>query len=344
MTTTNDTQSEEAQKHLSSHKLAYDTSMSRQSAAAAIDPQAEQPQNENLAEAQNADAAPLMKIIPQMKTVVKSTISFKSDVRKASRPTHTKGILHATKISETKEEEHCFAWLSDTSVFANAFEYLNSYGFENMVFIPFTSKTSWTERYPCAPVYINIDEKGNCVGTPYCKMSTSSTSSKIAYPQLKRFKTKKKLFENATLSHDERDFLHIQIYTYFVWLNNQLENLKHEENGNRMMSRSGVSKQTVVDVIEELEGFKAVAYFKQHESFNQDQVPLLEDELTEQLEKMVEDTIKARQAEDDPERPSKRRGHYDSRALDFDEMFERLMEYREQHGHVDIPHTYKGDV
>ena len=32
-----------------------------------------------------------------------------------------------------------------------------------------------------------------------------------------------------------------------------------------------------------------------------------------------------------------------SQTLDFEEMFGRLMAYREVHGHVDVPHKYKDD-
>lgn len=315
--------------------------------AANIDQQADGPHNETAdVNAQNSDVPEPNGVIkiphlpPLMKTVAKSSISFKSDVRKDSQPNHIEGILHATSISRQKEE-HCFAWLSDTSFYANAHEYLNNYGFENIVFIPYSSKTAWVKRYPSAPICIDIDERGNCVGSPDGKMRTSSSS---AYQQSKPFTKKKKLFGNATLSHTERDCLHIQIYIYFMWLNKELEKLEREENGKRKMNRCGVPKQIVVDVIEELEGFPAVAYFKQHESFNEEQAPLLEDNLIDELEKMAEDTIKARQTENDQENPLKRRSHYDSRALDFDFMFERLMEYREQHGHVNVPHTYKGDV
>lgn len=290
--------------------------------------------------------------IPVMKTVAKSTIEFESDVPDDSQQTHTSGVLHATTHSASKRQEHCFAWLVDTSFYAGAYEYLSKFGFSEVVFIPYTQKKAWMERYPAAPLNINVDKKGKCSGTPYGKVnSTSGSNDAIVYPQFKtakkrgRAKTKKKLFQDAILSHGERDCLHVEIYTYFSWLDDQLETLEKEDNGKRMSSRAGVSRRAVGSIIEELEGLRVVSYHKGEEGAVKGKLPFLEESLVEPLEKMADEVAKANQTEDDgEERPSKRRGQHDSRTLEFDEMFDRLMQFRAIHGHVDIPHKHKDDV
>lgn len=288
---------------------------------------------------------------PAMKTVAVSTIELKSDVHNASREAHTSGMLHAIKHSDSNGEEHCFAWISDTSFYPDAYEYLSKYGFTKVVFIPYTCKKAWMVQYPYLPVCIHIDEEGNCVGTPNGKTSTSSASSnKNVFPQSKtakrrKTKNKKKLFEGAMLSHFERDCLHIQMHSYFSWLSVQLEKLEEEENGKRMMARAGVSRRVVDSLIDGLEGFKAVEHYKENSDVNfKDTLPFLEKGLVKQLETMVEVTV----TKDGDEGPKKRRRvQNDSRsraALDFDEMFERLIQFQEIHGHVNVPNTRKGDV
>ena len=283
--------------------------------------------------------------IPAMKTVLKSTIEFESDLNNSSENSHKSGILHATKHSDSKREEHCFVWLSHTSHYRNACIYLRKFGFTDVVFVPYSCKKSWTDKYPMASPHIHVDSQGNCVGRPPSKSATSSVpsanNSEIMYPQLKSAgknsrKPKKKLFPDAELSHLARDALHIQIYLYFAWLNHKLEKMEDEDNGNRMMSRAGVSRRAVDNIVNELEGLRAISYYIEDadDSLVLDDTPYLERDLVEQLEKMAEDT---------EEVPNKR-GRHHSRTLAFDEMFEKLVQYRERHGHVDIPHKCKEDV
>jgi hypothetical protein len=302
---------------------------------------------------------------PVMKTVTKSTIQFKSDVGKSSKETHTCGILHATKQSALKGEEHCFAWLSDTSHFASAYEHLSKLGYTNVVFIPYSCKKAWMGKYPLASPLLHIDSTGHCTGSPSANgiATSASTNNGLTYPQLmqppqltpstkkrSRPKSKRKLFSDAILSHSERDTLHIQMHTYFTWLDSQLEKLAEKDNGKRIMGQAGISRQTVGNILEELEGLKAVSRYKDDKErdasmeleASKETVPFLEGELKDQLEQMTEETVQTN-AEDGEE--GRKRGCY-RRALahDFDDMFGRLMRFREMYGHVDVSHKYKGDV
>jgi hypothetical protein len=185
-----------------------------------------------------------------MKTVTKSTIQFKSDVGKSSKETHTCGILHATKQSALKGEEHCFAWLSNTSYFASAYEHLSKLGYTDMVFIPYSCKKAWMENYPLAPPLLHFNSRGRCTESPGGAIANSaSTNDSLTYPQptpptkkRSRPKNKRKLSSDAILSHSERGTLHIQMHTYFTWLDSQLEKLAEKDNGKRIMGQAGISR------------------------------------------------------------------------------------------------------
>lgn len=130
--------------------------------------------------------------------------------------------------------------------------------------------------------------------------------------------------------------------------------MEAEDTGKRAMSRAGVSIRAVENVIREMEGIRAVSFEKEEAATtnnednnnifsqtndNDDDVPLLERALVDQMEKI------AKSFEDnnaDAARPGNKKGRT-SQTLDFDDMFGRLMAYREIHGHVDVPHKYKDD-
>jgi hypothetical protein len=292
---------------------------------------------------------------PQMESVRKLTIEFKSDLRKSSPL--SSGILHATTTTSTKREEHVFAWLASTTHYASAVEYLSQFGFtDNIVFIPFSSKRAWMERYPLAMPHISIDVDGKCAGFPYWHPATTAPensggthphidgSSKTTPKKRGRPKLKKKLFPSATLSHIERELLHIQIYKYFTWLHSQLNILEGESNGKRLMSRAGLSCEGVQSVVDELEGLRAIGKIKdeEEEELGTD-LPFLEEGLVSQLEKMAEEETASGKATDGDGAVKKQRRSKVAE-LDFDDMFGRLIHFRDIHGHVNVSHKYKDDL
>jgi hypothetical protein len=131
-------------------------------------------------------------------------------------------------------------------------------------------------------------------------------------------------------------------------LDSQLEKLAEKDNGKRIMGQAGISRRTVGNILEELQGIKAVSRYKRDEErdasmeleASKEAVPFLEGGLMDQLEQMTEETID--NAEDGEE--GRKRGRYKpARAHDFDDMFSRLMRFREMYGHVDVSSRYKGD-
>eukprot|EP00804_Cyclotella_cryptica_P027031 CCRYP_013671-RA/>CCRYP_013671-RA protein AED:0.05 eAED:0.05 QI:161/0.66/0.5/1/1/1/4/672/562 len=302
--------------------------------------------------------------LPALKTVTKSTIEYKSDLRKGSHA-HSSGILHATQHSSTAREEHCFAWLASTSHHATAMNYLSQFGFNHAVFIPYSSKRRWMERYPTAVPHVHIDVRGKCTGFPYwhaphpdegaaAGVVTGRGAGPIETTTTKkrgRPKIKKKLFASALLSHSERDILHIQIYKYFAWLRAQLIRLEEETAGKRLMSRVGISSDGVGAVLEEMaEGFRAVSHVRIEEEKGEHDVdgdgdgsvPFLEEGLVTQLERMEQEAAKNQVDDGDGSMLKKRRTIPGE--LDFDEMFGRLVRFREIYGHVNVSHRYKGDI
>lgn len=347
------------------------------------------------------DGAVAVAAVPaQTKSVIRSSIEFKTDIPKSSRVTHPSGILHATRSSPTTtvdsttagttattatlREEHCFAYLHDKNHLSSVLVHLSSFGFEahNTVFIPYSNKVNWVNRYPVAFPYVECDEGGTCVGFPYwssvdegagaggsnmgrgvagmrgvacvaaaSRMKTASSTSKRASK-----KKVKKLFESATLSNPQREVLHVEIYRYFKWLHGQLSEVQEEQaNGNRLISRNGISMMGVEGILGQMEGaFRGVQNAKandEEEEEEEEEVkgggakpkhsPLLEDLLVNPLAKLVDEL--QNQSNYSSTSNKRKSGVSKPAALDFEEMFGRLMEFKRINDHVDVPHKYKAD-
>jgi hypothetical protein len=171
--------------------------------------------------------------------------------------------------------------------------------------------------------------------------TTTATTRKRGRPRIK-----KKLFHSAILSHSEREILHVQIYKYFSWLHAQLVQLEQETTGKRLMSRVGISSDGVGAVMDEMgEGFRAISRFVEDEDGDteiNEGVPFLEEGLATHWEKMAQEASDNQGDDRDGSLLKKKRTIPGE--LDFDEMFGRLMQYREIYGHVNVSHKYKGDV
>eukprot|EP00956_Cyclotella_meneghiniana_P011586 scaffold16276_cov49-Cyclotella_meneghiniana.AAC.6 len=284
-----------------------------------------------------------------MNTIVsKSTIELQSDIPESSHETHKCGILHATNQSgegRLQNKQHCFVWLSDTSHYGNVYDYLVKYGYNNVVFIPYSCQKSWIENYPLAPLHSYTDSNGKCVDTADNATATSTanhssntssisinTVNNAAATSTDNFsntpsssirinqKQKQKLFPEAILSDFERDALHVQIYRYFAWLHSHLAKMETSNTGIFAMIHAGLSIRAVENVVREMErGIRAVSLEKEraakpNNKNDANAIPLLENGWNTR-----------------------------GRVPDFDEMFDRLMAYREIHGHVDVPCGYKND-
>ncbi|KAL3771868.1 hypothetical protein ACHAW5_003213 [Stephanodiscus triporus] len=127
----------------------------------------------------------------------KSTLQFRTDLTKSSRDVHPCGILHFTRIgggghghgdgnshggvgagsypsssSPSPSEEHAFAWISryhDDACLSNALLHMSKFGFDpnDVVFIPYSSRRSWIDRYPLAFPHVFCGENGIVTGYPH---------------------------------------------------------------------------------------------------------------------------------------------------------------------------------
>ena len=286
-----------------------------------------------------------------VQTVMKSSFTFKSDIRKTYKDGHPSGVLHAFRSSS--REEHCFAWVADISLVESALEHLERYGFERdrIVFIPFTSKTNWVHRYPHAFPYIDCNNEGKVTGFPYWhpnantaldvppEVQAESASGKAYHAASARKARKKspKLFQSAILPNDERDELHVEIYKYFQWLHRELVDLETTDPGRRSVRTAGITVSGIQTVLAKMESaFKVIRQTKgelvEEDEEQNESAPLLEECLECELCRRVDE---ARPDPDEQPQPKIN--------ASFDAMFERLMLFKQEHGHVDVPLNYKKD-
>ena len=114
-------------------------------------------------------------------------------------------------------------------------------------------------------------------------------------------------------------------------------------NGRRSVSNAGTTVMGVRQVLNTLESaFKVIANTKPRMEngageraygASQKGATLLEEALEEALGQLV-DTVKK-----DPQEPSRAK----KKELDFDSMFERLVAFRQEFGHTNVPNKYKRD-
>ncbi|KAL7529903.1 hypothetical protein ACHAXR_005173 [Thalassiosira sp. AJA248-18] len=169
---------------------------------------------------------------------------------------------------------------------------------------------------------------------------------------------KKKIFPTAHLPNDERDELHVEIYRYFQWLQTSLgggggdndvdNNMNKKPSGGAGAGPAGINVTALRSLMENMEStFKVVRNAGPSSSSaaasaaaggvigTTTALPFLEEVLGEPLGRLVEVSKK------DPEKQRSRASR--SRGLDFDDMFDRLLQYQQAHGHVNVPQKYPQD-
>ncbi|KAL3801964.1 hypothetical protein HJC23_010308 [Cyclotella cryptica] len=285
----------------------------------------------------------------RMKTVMTSTFTVRTDVPHSSAKTHPSGILHASQPDIVDlRQKHVFVWISDLNFIQSAVHHLSKlhYKEENLVFIPFSSKQNWLNSYPYAIPSLDCDDKGNIVycqtasaAAPNTERSQSITAvakTSTSHPAKKK-RGGPRITKSAVLTNDLRDELHIQIYNYFRWLLDQLNKLQLTSHGRVLASECGSTALGVRSILSTLESVFGVV--KSQATSTDDtvvltinDVPLLEQALEEELGQKADERL---------DLPEPEAFHYQK--YDFDELFEKLVEYRKQNGHCNVPIRYKDD-
>lgn len=202
--------------------------------------------------------------------------------------------------------------------------------------------------------------------------ATTGTAAGVTAPTLPPFPiaigtaNSERLFPSASLSNEARSQLHSQIYTYFTWLKTELSMVGNATNANDVGDGNTMMVNGIGNLLHVME-----STFGQGVTTNIDATaaPLLERGLVEPLNQLViESTVAASTAaaaaggggndnegnEDEPS--SKRRksaasgsgrgsgaGSGGNAPLDFDDMYNRLLTFKAQFGHVNVPQGYKED-
>ncbi len=123
----------------------------------------------------------------------KSDLQFRTDLSKSDRDSHPCGILHFKRVGHglgrNAPEEHVFAWIShyhNPTHLDNTLIHLQQFGFfvtsypsekkgigpntnaiTTVTFLPYSSRRSWIEKYPCAFPHVYCGENGLVSGYPY---------------------------------------------------------------------------------------------------------------------------------------------------------------------------------
>jgi hypothetical protein len=122
------------------------------------------------------------------------------------------------------------------------------YKADNLVFIPFSSKTNWTKSYPYAIPSCECSCNGMIID---CQLAAAKTSK----AHKKRKRGGPQITKAAVLTYDMRDKLHIQMYKYFQWLSSQLNSMQSTSHGRILLSDCGC---TVLGVQTMLSTFESV--------------------------------------------------------------------------------------
>ncbi|KAL7548483.1 hypothetical protein ACHAWF_011763 [Thalassiosira exigua] len=265
----------------------------------------------------------------------------------------------------------------DVATWRTVLKLLEKKGYDatNARFVPFSGRGKWIETYPQAAPCLVADERGGIVGT-VDDPSDEGAARTIKRPRAKKArggagsertgkKKPSKFTPNGILPEAERDELHREIHSYLSWLKEELEGTAAEEGMlNKQGNRRGKVRSNVkTDAL-------AGALAKMEEAF-----PKLELGKEEEAEKggadeggEEQDAAKPRAetANADPDSDAKKSdppprlplleralsSHLARRAAEraartvtppswsdrtFEDLFQRLMEYRDEEGHVNPP-------
>jgi len=208
------------------------------------------------------------------KVVDKSSFSFESDLPPSLRHIHPSGVLHASRPASPCTictEEHTFAWIENALHIESALSLLEQRGFsrsKSIVFIPFSTKRKWLERYPQAAPALECMYNGRCIvhlnWRPYqnalggMEMEGASNDAAagednydydgdgngkskdgnddanipvISDKHRRRYKDRaanNMFLDNNYIPDAERDELHVEIYNYFSWLHANVSELERK--------------------------------------------------------------------------------------------------------------------
>jgi hypothetical protein len=265
------------------------------------------------------------------------------------------GMLYASKPNtEHSQLRDALVWLEDAKAEGSAINHLMQLGYdaENIAFIPFSSKENWLKAYPFIVPSLECDGQGtisafrlgaapvaDAVGSSTLALTSSppKTKSKRSASSPKSRKRKRggpRVYKLAILTNDLRDELHIQIYKYFHWLLDKLIENEMTFHGRTLLSDSKLSALGVQSIISTLESSLPIVKTLSASNMvvSDEIIPLLEKSMEDELGALADERLVKTEAEP-----------YQHQWYDFDEMFNKLVEFKRKNGHCNIPNRYKED-
>ena len=235
---------------------------------------------------------------------------------------HSQGILHANRPPDNgRKASTMFAWIDDAPSLETAISHLTSekegYDQESLLFIPFSSKEAWLMYYPHAKIGLDCSKD---------RLTFHSTTTSLAKKK-KRKRVKKgsnvglESNPNAGLTNAQRDLLHVEIYSYMDNLKDMLAELEGER------KRLGNVCATSDSVAELMEGMvktfsKVIECNYSKDESDGEKVSFLEHMIGDGLQECLEGkTLKGG-------------SHSREAGLTFEEYYQKLLVFKEEHGHV----------
>lgn len=231
---------------------------------------------------------------------------------------------------------------------------------------------------PCPPLpsklafpHVHCGENGDVTGFPfwsgehaYGSRAAAGRMAALSHPDAAvaivapaaavapRGRKKKKILAAAHLPNEERDRLHLEMHRYLQWLHGALSSKaaataaegeaaaapgnKKRRSGNTV---AGVNLSALHQLTEAMEAtFRVVRNAKKTPADPADTLPFLEEALGEHLGDIVDAVRK------DPEaKPAARPKRNGGLVLNFEDMYERLVQFQQTHGHVNVAQKYADD-
>ncbi|KAL3797480.1 hypothetical protein ACHAWO_008196 [Cyclotella atomus] len=281
-----------------------------------------------------------------VQTVTSFTYTYTTDLPadsiSSSASSHC-GILHGTRPSndDNAKEASIFAWIDDPPSLDVAIRHLLSDGYctnnatnngnNDFLFIPYSSKQAWIQSYPHAKITLDARD-GKLIYS--CSVDdTTLHDNHNTTGNVKKNPIGIESHPNSSLSNPQRDLLHIEMYLYLSNLRCMLQEMEKQKS--RMGNVCASS-----DSVGELMGCMMNTFGKVIEC----NVPgvLDNDEYShgkegENLLESIGDELEERLGN----KTLKGQSHSRAAGLTFEEYYERLVRFKEEFGHVNVPNRYK---
>ncbi|KAL7552085.1 hypothetical protein ACHAWF_015301 [Thalassiosira exigua] len=166
-----------------------------------------------------------------------ASFGYETDLPSTSWHIHPSGILHASRSMVDGREKHKFVWIDDSIHVESVLARLERDGFDDAaggdaVFVPYSSKRNWRDRYPHAAPTLECKEDGaihelpNNFSSQECALGERGAVDSVEEEALSEGNPAPEEEDSEPNSPiytaAERDQLHVEIYDYLSWMHEDL--------------------------------------------------------------------------------------------------------------------------